>query len=137
MLAIDKNVNSFLRQTMVAVLGTTNDDGTPHLTPIWYAWEDDGAHMITGLTSAKWRNLQARPYASLCVDRREAPYAAIILYGEIEKIDRPVYALIESLAFRYLGAKEGQEFTEAYKNHLSSMVAFKLTPNRLVQNLNP
>ena len=33
---IEVDVNSFLKQTLVAVLGTTNEAGNPHLTPIWY-----------------------------------------------------------------------------------------------------
>ena len=56
---IDADVDSFLKQTLVAVLGTTNEDGTPHLTPIWFTWEDGAAIMFTGRVSVKWRKIQA------------------------------------------------------------------------------
>ena len=90
MLAIDAEVDSFLRETLVAVLGTTNNTGSPHLTPIWFTWEYGAAYMITGRTSAKWRNIQAESYASLCVDRSDPPYAAVILSGPITEVARPV-----------------------------------------------
>ena len=137
MLAFDAEVDSFLRQTLVAVLGTTNRTGIPHLTPIWFTWEDGAAYMITGRTSAKWRNIQVQPYASLCVDRRDPPYAAVILSGPITEVDRPVYEIVSSMALRYLGDKEGQVFADMYKDNPPSTVAFQLTPDRVVRNLNP
>ena len=136
MLAFDAEVDSFLRQTLVAVLGTTNRNGTPHLIPIWFTWEDGAAYMFTSRTSAKWRNIRARPYASLCVDRRDPPYAAVILSGVITEVDRPVYEVVNSMALRYYGEKEGSEFANTYRDNSSSTVAFRLTPDRIVQNLN-
>ena len=137
MLAFDTEVDSFLRQTLVAVLGTTNRTGTPHLIPIWFTWEDGAAYMFTSRTSAKWRNIQVQPYASLCVDRRDPPYAAVILSGSITEVDRPVYETVSSMALRYYGEKEGQVFADMYKDNSSSTVAFQLTPDRVVRNLNP
>ena len=136
MLAIDAKVNSFLRQTLVAVLGTTNGTGTPQLTPIWFTWEGGAAYMFTSRTSAKWRNIQVRPYASLCVDHRNPPYAAVILSGVITEVDRPVYEVVSSMALRYYGEKEGQEFADMYKDNPPLSVAFRLTPDSVVQNLN-
>ena len=101
MLAFDAEVDSFLRQTLVAVIGTTNRTGTPHLIPIWFTWEDGAAYMFTSRTSAKWRNIQVQPYASLCVDRRDPPYAAVILSGPITEVDRPVYEIISSILSNY------------------------------------
>ena len=136
MLAFDAEVDSFLRQTLVAVLGTTNRTGAPHLIPIWFTWEGGAAYMFTSRTSAKWRNIQVQPYASLCVDRRDPPYAAVILSGPITEVDRPVYEIISSMALRYLGDKEGQEFADRYKDNPPSSVAFRLTPDSVVRNLN-
>ena len=42
-----------------AVLGPTNRIGIPHLAPMWFTWEDGAAYMITGRTSAKWRNIHS------------------------------------------------------------------------------
>jgi hypothetical protein len=91
--------------------------------------------MFTSRSSAKWRNIQVRPYTSLCVDRRDTPYASVILSGTIAEIERPVYEVVSSMALRYYGDIEGQKFADNYKDNPSSSVAFRLTPENMVQNL--
>ena len=103
---VDREVDTFLRQTLIGVLGITSRTQTPHLTPIWFSWEDVAAYMFTSRTSAKWRNILELPYASLCVDRRDPPYSGIILYGPVTEVDRPVYELVTSMALRYFDEKE-------------------------------
>ena len=63
-------------------------------------------------------------------------YAAVILSGPITEVDRPVYEIIRSMALRYLGDKEGQEFADMHKGNRPSSVAFKLTPDSVVRKLN-
>ena len=50
--------------------------------------------------NVKWRDMQDRPYASLCADRRDPPYAAVILSSVITEVDRPVYEVVSSMALR-------------------------------------
>ena len=136
MVVIDEKVDSFLRQTRVAVLGTVSGNGTPLLTPMWFTWEDGGAYMITGRKSIKWRNIHLRPYVSLCVDHRDPPYASVIISGPIKEVDKPAYEIIRSMAPRYLGDKEGQEYANQYRDNPMSTVVFHLIPDRVARNLN-
>ena len=135
MLDADSQVESFLRQTLVAVLGTTDEASHPHLTPIWYTWEDGAAYMFTSRASLKWRNIQASPYGTLCVDRRDPPYSAVILSGPITEVDRPVYEVVSSMALRYYGEEEGRKFADGYKDNSPGTVAFRLTPDKILRNL--
>ena len=136
MLVIENDVNTFLRQTLVGVLGTTEADGSPHLAPIWYNWEDGSAYMFTSRKSRKWRNIQARPYASLCVNTRDVPYSAIILSGPVKGVDKTVFEVVSSMSYRYYGEQEGEIFAEWYRENPTDIVAFKLTADRIVKNLN-
>ncbi len=136
MLVIENDVNTFLRQTLVGVLGTTGADGSPHLAPIWYNWEEDSAYMFTSRKSRKWRNIHARPYASLCVDARDAPYSAVILSGPVNEVDKTVFEVVSSMCYRYYGEQKGAIFAERYRGNPSDIVAFKLTAHRIVKNLN-
>jgi PPOX class probable F420-dependent enzyme len=133
MMAIDPDIDLFLRQTLVAVLGTRNGSQSPHLAPVWFTWENGSAYMVTGRKSTKWRNLLAQPYASLCVDDRYPPYAGVVLSGPVAEVDRPVYEIIQSMALRYLGNKEGQEFADLNNDNPPSGVVFRLTPDRVVR----
>jgi hypothetical protein len=91
--------------------------------------------MFTSRSSAKWRNIQSYPYASLCVDSRKPPYAPIILYGPITEVYMLTYELVYHMPVRYFGEKKGGEFADGYKSNSSETVAFRLTPDRIVQNL--
>ncbi|HEY2595940.1 MAG TPA: pyridoxamine 5'-phosphate oxidase family protein, partial [Chloroflexota bacterium] len=61
------NVRAFLEETRFAVVGTTNRDGSPHLTALWYALRGNTILMNTAATAKKVRNLKRDAHASVCV----------------------------------------------------------------------
>ena len=68
---LDPSLRSFLQGRYIATLGTTNADGTIHLTAVWYLFEDDRLFIATSSKTRKARNVVARPVASLMVDVRK------------------------------------------------------------------
>ncbi len=119
---------AFLKQTEVAVISTIDEFGRPRSAPIWFLWEDGAAYMFTARHSLKWRNLQIRAYASLCVDRREPPYSSVVMDGPVQETDRPLYELVLAMALRYYGEEKGRSFAEGYRDESPRVVAFKLSP---------
>ena len=61
-----------LQRRFIATLGTTNADGSIHLTAVWYLLEDGHLYVATSSKSRKARNVAAQPKASLMVDVRKA-----------------------------------------------------------------
>jgi PPOX class probable F420-dependent enzyme len=55
----------------IATLGTQNEDGSIHLTAVWYLFEPGHLFVATSSRSRKARNVAARPRASLMVDSRQ------------------------------------------------------------------
>ncbi|MGA9642643.1 MAG: pyridoxamine 5'-phosphate oxidase family protein [Terriglobales bacterium] len=55
----------------IASLGTQNEDGSIHLTAVWYLFEAGRLYVATSSRSRKARNVAARPKASLMVDSRK------------------------------------------------------------------
>lgn len=68
----DKLAQELLDGRYIATLATLNDNGTVHLTAVWYLWNRDAFFIATASTSQKARNAKARPQASLMVDVRRA-----------------------------------------------------------------
>lgn len=124
-------LESFMTQPLVAVIGTLDRAGRPRSAPIWFHWEDGAAYMFTSRHTLKWRNLQANPHASLCVDKREPPYSSVIMDGPVEEVDRPLYDLVLSMALRYYGEEKGRAFAEGYREHRPGVVAFRLSPRHI------
>ncbi len=121
----------FLKQPEVAVISSVDEFGRPRSAPIWFQWEDGAAYMFTARHTLKWRNLLARPHASLCIDKREPPYSSVVMDGPVLETDRPLYELVLSMALRYYGKKKGSFFAEGYRDKSPMVVAFKLSPRRI------
>ena len=66
----DKAMLDLLSLRLVASLATENDDGSIHLTAVWFLFEDGAMFVATSSRSRKARNLQARSRVSLMVDQR-------------------------------------------------------------------
>jgi len=63
-------VLELLQRRLIATLATENNDGTIHLTAVWFLFEDNSLFVATSSKTKKARNVLARPKASLMVDRR-------------------------------------------------------------------
>ena len=68
---LDPDLQNLLRGRYIATLGTENEDGSIHLTAVWYLFEDGCLFVATSSKSRKVRNVMARPKASLMVDARK------------------------------------------------------------------
>jgi PPOX class probable F420-dependent enzyme len=106
MAELAENVRAFLEETRFAVIGTTNRDGSPHLTALWYALRGNTLMMNTGAASKKVRNLKRNAHASVCVvDVGQARH--VTLEGTITLDDAHVMDDLTTLASRYAGAEAG------------------------------
>src|SRR6266567_7958648 len=71
----------FLRDDHVAVVGTLNNDGSSHLTTMWYLFTDDGTLvMSTPGRNQKVKNLRRDPRIALCVGDEAR---SVSLYGTV------------------------------------------------------
>ncbi len=90
---LSDSMREFLNERHYATLATLNEDGSIHLTPVWYLFENDCFFVSTGSPSRKVRNILARPQASIVVDSRKlestrwvsASGSAEIIRGERSK----------------------------------------------------
>jgi PPOX class probable F420-dependent enzyme len=69
MAKLNDSMREFLNGRHYGTLATFNDDGSIHLTPVQYLFEQDRFFVSTA-TDHKVRNILARPQASLLVDSR-------------------------------------------------------------------
>jgi PPOX class probable F420-dependent enzyme len=110
MCKLNNSMQEFLNGRHYATLATLNEDGSIHLTPVWYLFEKECIFVETASSDRKVRNILARPEASLVVDSRKlgseqwvsASGMAEIIRGEQAK------ALNTKIMQRYL-TKTGQE----------------------------
>jgi len=103
---LDAKLQKLLRGRSVATLATENADGSMRLTAVRYLFEDGALFVATSTKTRKYRNVVARPKASLMVDLRRpgtewgvstAGVAEVITGARSEEINRRVHG-------RYLSA---------------------------------
>ncbi len=69
---LDAAFQSILLGRYVASLATANEDGTIHLTAVWYLFEGSRLFVATSSKTRKSRNVAARLKASMMFDVRKA-----------------------------------------------------------------
>ncbi|HMQ31954.1 MAG TPA: PPOX class F420-dependent oxidoreductase [Chloroflexaceae bacterium] len=97
---LSEQTRAFLEAPRFGVLGTTQSDGTPQLTVMWYELDGDEILMNTTVQRAKAANLRRDPRIALCV---EDGYSYVTLYGTARLVEDQATAQadIHRLAARY------------------------------------
>lgn len=128
----DDEVNALLSAPHVSVFGTVGADGRPAQAPVWHLWRDGAAYVLTDRASRKWRNIQANPNVSLCVDTKTAPYRAAIVEGVAEEVEGDYVALLREIAINYLGEKNGNRYADRSTATPESSVIVRIVPQRVI-----
>jgi uncharacterized protein YhbP (UPF0306 family) len=68
---LDPAFQEFLQGRYIATFGTENEDGSIHLTAVWYLFDDGQFFVATSSKSRKARNAATRPKASIIMDARK------------------------------------------------------------------
>ncbi len=75
------------KQPINAILATNRRDGAPHISPIWYLYEEGRFYISLGANSVKARNVRRDPRVSLCIDEGHPEGRAVTVDGRAELID--------------------------------------------------
>jgi PPOX class probable F420-dependent enzyme len=60
--------DAFLTDLRIGRLASMREDGWPHVTPIWYVWDDGRFVLSLGKSRRHLRNIARDPKVTLCVD---------------------------------------------------------------------
>jgi predicted pyridoxine 5'-phosphate oxidase superfamily flavin-nucleotide-binding protein len=80
----DEELISFFEQAQFARLGTFNEDGSIHIAPIFFKYEDGQIIMATQDPSRKIRNIKRNPKVTVLIDNTEVPFKGALIYGKAE-----------------------------------------------------
>jgi PPOX class probable F420-dependent enzyme len=89
----------------LAFLATVMEDGSPQVSPVWIAMEDDKITFNTALGRLKERNMRRDPRVAISVANRDDIYDRVTIRGHVvEMTDGEVAERqIDDLARKYLG----------------------------------
>ena len=121
----------FVGKPRIATLATVRRDGSPHVTPVWYVYEDGDFLVTVDKGSQKQRNIEHDPRVELCIDDRERPpYHTVIARGRATVEGPPSPEFLLALAVRYLGEDAGRRYVERLQNPDQRLI--RLHPEKIV-----
>lgn len=127
-----EELEAFLAETRHAIIGTTNPDGSPRVTPVGFLWDGTCFYAIAD-RQRYWvrRNLRRDPRMTLVVDQGD-DYRAVVASGKAEILDGDIGALTRRILVKYFGAEVGGAyFDEMQRGADGNRVLVSLPPERM------
>lgn len=127
MVTIPDDFRDLLERPLLVALATVQASGPPQVTPVWADWEDGYVRINTSVGQQKYRNLVARPEATLLIldPDDEARYLEMrcrVARFTTDDGDR----IIDKLASDYFGVD-----TYPFRKESEIRVTFYLEPIRI------
>jgi PPOX class probable F420-dependent enzyme len=132
MAPFDAKVEKFLRGKHFGKIATVRKSGAPHVTPMWYMYEDGKLIINTTTDRVKYRNIRRDPRVCFLVDDG---YPHVMIEGRARiAAERDAKKDIETLAIRYTGEEAGKKAArERYWK--MDRVSIEIIPERVFQQL--
>lgn len=132
-------VVTFMREgSRTGKLAVTRRDGRPHVSPVWFDFDDDTGELVflTQAESVKGRCLRRDGRISICVDVMEMPFHFARIDGEVASIttyeqdpDALLYWATETCR-RFVGHDRADEFGR--RNAGPGELLVRVAPSRYV-----
>lgn len=127
-------IRKFLLQgTLTGKLGTINEDGRPHVVPIWYTLDEhENIIFNTGGDSVKAKNIKRDNRVRLCVDDQSPLFSFVVIDGsaQIEKgLSSEIYKWAKIIAARYMGDDKSEEYGR--RNSGEGEILVRIKPTRI------
>ncbi len=109
------DVMAFLQEgTRTGKVATVQENGRPHVVPIWFVLDGEDLLFTTWHTSVKARNMERNGRVAICVDNENPPYDFVMLEGSVTFIDdlAAIRKWATVIGGRYMGADKAEAFGE-------------------------
>lgn len=127
MVSIPESHADILESTALVHLGTTNADGSPQVTPLWFNYADGHILINSAKGRKKDRNMRARSAVGLSIVDQDNAYRYLGMQGEVVEItEEGGYDHINDLCHKYRGPEH-----EYPKSPGEIRVIYKIKPTRV------
>jgi PPOX class probable F420-dependent enzyme len=88
----------------VATIGTIGPDGRPHLSAVWFLYDDDQLRLSLHASRQKTKNLRRNPAVSLFILDPQNPLRYLEIRGDAELAADDEYSFARGIGAKYGGA---------------------------------
>jgi len=121
-------IRALLDVPRVGTLGTVNADGSPLLTPVWYARDGNELWLVIPPDGPKTRNIRRDPRVMFVV-MDESGYTYVTIQGRARLESGEGGKKPREMAIRYLGERAGARFAE--RDYIKEEIVCRITPGKV------
>lgn len=130
--ANDQEIETFLKKPIVARLSSHNEDGTIHMAPIYYLYENGEFLFGTQELSRKVKNIHRDNQVTILIDTYEPILQAVLAYGEaVLDYEDVVSKRVKILERYYESPAQAKAFAEKLVKAWKTVI-IHVRPTRLV-----
>jgi hypothetical protein len=105
---------AYLSEVRIGVLAINDAGSGPLTAPLWYDYRPGGEiFMIVAADSRKGKLLAVGQRVSLVVQCEALPYSYVSVEGPVTSVSPVTFDELLSMAYRYLGEKQGRQYAQA------------------------
>ena len=131
-----KELAEFTKETLLAIVTTTNTDGSPQATPVWYDYDGEYFIFTSHSGRVKVRNLMRDPRVSLVVVDTSGHGTPLVVSGTAEIVAEGAEEATERMAIRYEGRERGQATARRLAEYARGIgrhrVTVRIGPERVI-----
>jgi PPOX class probable F420-dependent enzyme len=124
-------VESFLARPLIAKLCTYNDDGTIHIVPIWFRYENGEILLGTQEVTRKVRNIKRDNRVSVLVDTQEPTLQGVIVHGHAVLDYDDVIPKRISIFEKYLGSEDDPGLAKRLASNWTPVIV-RIKPEHII-----
>ena len=127
-------IELFLQEPRHAIVGTIPADGPPHLSPVWYLFENDRIYISVPTKTVKYRDLQRDPRISVCIDGCRPDGRTVMFTGKAQLLPKgdPFEAEMRWRIIRHYHETEAEarRYAEQVRDVFSALII--VTPEKII-----
>jgi nitroimidazol reductase NimA-like FMN-containing flavoprotein (pyridoxamine 5'-phosphate oxidase superfamily) len=127
----EEEMASFLEETLFARLGTLNEDGTIHITPVYFRYDNGQIIIATQDISRKVKNIKHNNNVTVLVDVTPWPFKGVLIYGTAELDCDDVIEKRVTIFERDRPHEEAQRYAQRLSNTWKCVIV-RVTPTHIV-----
>ncbi len=130
-----QEIEDFLSEGNIARIATVKPDNSPHVTPVWYLWENNQLWMTIPKDSVKARNIRQNNKVAVAIDTDKAPSKAVIIEGttKIEELTSEMERKIDRrMAAKYVKPEYLDEYIKWDNAQGVEYIYIKIRPEKIM-----
>jgi len=130
-----QEIEDFLSAGHTARIATVKPDNSPHVTPVWYLWENNQLLMAIPKDSVKARNIRQNNKVAVTIDTDKAPIKAVIIEGtaKIAELTDDIERKIDRrMAAKYVKPEYLDEYIEWFSAQGIEYIYIRIRPEKII-----